>query len=305
MGAVFTKLSSNQDLKMPVAIVTGSNKGIGFAIVRALCQKFQGDVYLTSRDEGRGQAALETLRQEGLQPKFHVLDIGNEDTIVKLRDFMKEKYGGIDILVNNAGIAFKQDATEPFALQAKVTLETNYWANKRACQILFPILNAGARVVNVSSSVGFLGHLIGRAAPENKAKAEELTKILSSPDLSEAELDGLMRDFVSLAASGEHQAHGWLNSTYMTSKIGWSALSRIQQREMAQDARADIVINHVHPGYVDTDMTSHKGPLTIDRGAESSVFAALLPPQTEVRGDFIWHDCQVLDWVNGPLPAFV
>ena len=94
-------------------------------------------------------------------------------------------------------------------------------------------------------------------------------------------------------------------SAYMTSKMGLSALSRIQQREMARDEREDIVVNHVHPGYVDTDMTSHKGPLTIDRGAESSVFAALLPPRTEVRGDYIWHDCQVLDWVNGPLPAFV
>ena len=149
---------------MPVAIVTGSNKGIGFAIVRALCKKFQGDVYLTSRDEGRGQAAVDTLRQEGLEPNFHVLDIGNEDTIVKLRDFIKEKYGGIDILVNNAGIAFKQNATEPFAVQAEVTLKTNYWDNKRACEILFPILNSGARVVNVSSSVGFLGHLMNRVS---------------------------------------------------------------------------------------------------------------------------------------------
>ena len=149
---------------MPVAIVTGSNKGIGFAIVRALCKKFQGDVYLTSRDEGRGQAAVDTLKQEGLEPKFHVLDIGNEDTIVKLRDFIKEKYGGIDILVNNAGIAFKQNATESFAVQAEVTLKTNYWDNKRACEILFPILNSGARVVNVSSSVGFLGHLMNRVS---------------------------------------------------------------------------------------------------------------------------------------------
>ena len=39
---------------MPVAIVTGANKGIGFGIVRGLCKKFQGDVYLTSRDEARG-----------------------------------------------------------------------------------------------------------------------------------------------------------------------------------------------------------------------------------------------------------
>ena len=41
--------------------------------------------------------------------------------------------------------------------------------------------------------------------------------------------------------------------------------SRIQQRMMDSDPREDIVVNHVHPGYVDTDMTSHKGPLTIDR----------------------------------------
>ena len=39
---------------MPVAVVTGSNKGIGLGIVRALCKKYQGDVYLTARDEERG-----------------------------------------------------------------------------------------------------------------------------------------------------------------------------------------------------------------------------------------------------------
>lgn len=40
-----------------VAVVTGANKGIGFEMVRALCKKFDGDVFLTSRDEGRGQEA--------------------------------------------------------------------------------------------------------------------------------------------------------------------------------------------------------------------------------------------------------
>lgn len=32
-----------------VAVVTGSNKGIGFAIVKGLAKTFQGDVYLTGR----------------------------------------------------------------------------------------------------------------------------------------------------------------------------------------------------------------------------------------------------------------
>lgn len=30
-----------------VAIVTGSNKGIGFSIVKRLCSEFDGDVFLT------------------------------------------------------------------------------------------------------------------------------------------------------------------------------------------------------------------------------------------------------------------
>ena len=38
--------------------VTGANKGIGFGIMKELCAKFDGIVYLTARDEGRGLAAV-------------------------------------------------------------------------------------------------------------------------------------------------------------------------------------------------------------------------------------------------------
>ena len=68
---------------------------------------------------------MESLRKEGLNPKFHLLDLGNEETIEKLRDFMQEEYGGIDVVVNNAGMAFKNDATESFGEQATMTLATN------------------------------------------------------------------------------------------------------------------------------------------------------------------------------------
>jgi len=284
---------------MGVAVVTGGNKGIGLGVVRALCRQYKGEVYLTARDEQRGKAAVALLEGEGLSPRFHLCDLGSPATVEALRDSMVERHGGIDVLVNNAGIAFKQAATEPFAQQAEVTLATNYWANKAACDILFPALRPGARVVNMSSSAGFLGH-IGRSGDSSVAASLKAT--LASPTLTREELDSLMEQFVTTAKAGSHSSHGWPNSTYVVSKIGWSALSRIHQREMAGDSREDIVVNHVHPGYVDTDMTSHKGPLTIDRGAESAVFAALLPPGTEVRGSYIWHDCQLVDWVHGPTP---
>ena len=70
---------------MPVAIVTGSNKGIGFGIVKDLCKKFEGDVYLTSRNKERGWKAVEDLNKEGLEPKYHVCDLSNAETLYKLR----------------------------------------------------------------------------------------------------------------------------------------------------------------------------------------------------------------------------
>lgn len=282
-----------------VAIVTGGNKGIGLAIVKELEKKFDGDVFLTARDEQRGLAAVKDLEAQGAKPKFFRLDVNDGASIVKLRDTIKEKYGGIDVLVNNAGIAFKQAATEPLHVQARTTIDTNYYGTKRVCDILFPLLRPGARVVNVSSLVGFLGYINGEEPAAGKLR-EKLAS--SDSTLTVAELDALMEEFVKSTEDGTFKAKGWCSSTYMASKVGLSALSRIQQREMNKDPREDIAINHVHPGYVDTDMTSHKGPLTPDEGAKSSVYCALLPKGTDLKGKYIWLDCQEVDWVNGPLP---
>jgi len=277
-----------------VAIVTGGNKGIGFAIVKGLAKVFDGDVFLTARNVERGMAAIKALEKENVQVKFHQLDIDNPESNAKIAAFIKDKYGGIDILVNNAAIAFKNAATEPFGLQAKVTIATNYFSVKNTCEHLFPLLRSGARVVNVSSSAGFLIRIPGQG----------LKQKFASENLTYEDLDGLMNDFIESAHNGTHAQKGWPNSTYVVSKVGLSAMSRMQQRDIDKDStRSDIVINHVHPGYVDTDMTSHKGHLTIEEGAKSSLFAATLPPNTEVRGQYIWSDCSILDWVNGPPPS--
>ena len=66
-----------------------------------------------ARDVGRGQAAVAELEKEGLKPKFHQLDISNTQSITLLRDYLKEKYGGLDLLVNNAAVAYKVIITLP------------------------------------------------------------------------------------------------------------------------------------------------------------------------------------------------
>ena len=75
--------------------MTGGNKGIGLAIVRSMCKKFDGDVVLTARDESRGQDAVKQLQGEGLDPKFHQLDIASRDSISKVKEFLTAHYGGI------------------------------------------------------------------------------------------------------------------------------------------------------------------------------------------------------------------
>jgi len=325
---------------MAVAVVTGSNQGIGFGIVRGLCKQFQGTVYLTARCEDQGLEAVKQLQSEGLNPAFHQLDISDEESRLRFRDALKCKHDGIGILVNNAGVSTKQDSslcrsitlrgyqiaegadysgegieavvndpgvvfqedpTDPFGPQATWTLKTNYWDTKRTCEVLFPLLTPGARVVNVSSMMAYLGWL---ARGTNKEKALEIKQKLASDNLTESQLDELMSEFETSANDGTYKEKGWIPSTYSVSKMGLSALSRIQHRQFQQDDRKDIVVNHVHPGYVDTEMAGHKVPLTIDHGANSSIYAALLPANTNIRGNFIWDNKESVDWVKGPLPAF-
>lgn len=264
-----------------VAVVTGANKGIGFAIVRGLCKRFNGTVYLTSRDEERGKIAVETLKNEGLNPSYHQLDITNKKSVESFRDYIKTKYEGIDILINNAAIAFKQNATEPVAVQAEQTLYVNFFSLTSTCEILFPIVKNGGRVINVSSSAGHLSRI----------PSENLRNKLKDPKLTLPELIALMQKYVDDAKQGI-QAEEWGNSSYAVSKVGVTALTKVQQRMLSD---RDIKVNAVHPGYVDTDMTSHKGVLTIDEGASAPLFLALDAPDS-VRGQYVWNDCKIVSW---------
>ena len=139
-----------------VAVVTGSNKGIGFAIVRSLCKKFDGDVILTARNEELGKKAVTDLEGEGLRPLYHQLDITSTESIEKLRAFLENNYKGLDILINNAAISYRRASTAPDIEQATVTLATNFTATLNISRALFPLLRPHSRVVNVASTAGRL-----------------------------------------------------------------------------------------------------------------------------------------------------
>ena len=62
---------------------------------------------ILARNEALGHEAVKKLNGEGLNPKFHQLDLCDKASIHRLENFMQSTYGGIDVLVNNAGMAFK------------------------------------------------------------------------------------------------------------------------------------------------------------------------------------------------------
>ncbi|KAK2157823.1 hypothetical protein LSH36_184g10017 [Paralvinella palmiformis] len=261
-----------------VAIVTGGNKGVGFAIAKSLCRKFDGDVYLTARDESRGKQAVSELEKEGLKPLYHQLDICNAESRDTLAKFIKEKYGGLDVLVNNAGIAYKLNSNAPFSEQAEVTLETNYFATLAFCQTMLPLLKPGARVVNVSSRVS--------TSALNASSAELSGRLKSISSIEE--LTCYMRKFIEDSKAGSHTEAGWPQTAYGVSKIGVTLMTPILQKQLEEDGtRPDIVINSCCPGYIATEMTSFKGTKTIDEGADTPVYLALLPPNTDIKGEFV------------------
>jgi len=283
-----------------VAIVTGSNKGIGLSTVRALCKEFQGDVFLTSRNVDRGNTALKLLQNEGLSLKYHQLDIEDLDSIQKLHDFMLENYGGVDVLVNNAGVAFNMFDSTPVAEQAEVTMNINFFGTLNVCKTFLPIIKSGGRVVNVSSKLAHM-HL--------PKCSMELQKQFCSSSISIDTLSGIMRQFVNSAKKGTTLIEGFSNSAYAISKIGVVVLSRIYADLVHQEGRTDILVNACSPGLVKTDMTAPNlaGKIlmwfiarTPDQGAETPVYLATLPPGTShPNGEFV-RDKAILPWVTTP-----
>lgn len=273
-----------------IAIVTGSNKGIGYAIVDKLCSVFDGIIYLTARNEELGLKSLQSLQQSNSDArdkvKFHQLDITNVESIRRLADYIKKTHGGLDILINNAAMAFKHNDVTPFGDQAEITAQTNFFGTINVCNALFPLLRDHARVVNMSSRAGMLESI----------KDPQKRQILTSNSATIETVSDVLSDFIKKAKQNSHEDDGYPNSAYGMSKIALTAATLIQQRFFNEKPERDIVVNACCPGYISTDMTSNKGTGTPEQGADTPVYLATLEPNVKSpRGEFV-AERKILKW---------
>jgi NAD(P)-dependent dehydrogenase (short-subunit alcohol dehydrogenase family) len=145
-----------------VALVTGANKGIGYEIARGLASRGV-TVLLGARDESRRAAAVSRLADEGLEVHGVALDVTDQSTIDQAAAHIGERFGRLDVLVNNAGITGDQTQAPGAGAAAEVrrVFDVNVFGVIAVTDAMLPLLlrSTGARIVNVSSSVGSLADM--------------------------------------------------------------------------------------------------------------------------------------------------
>ncbi|ESK94354.1 short-chain dehydrogenase reductase sdr [Moniliophthora roreri MCA 2997] len=138
-------------------LVTGSNTGIGFELVRLLASKGH-NVYLSSRNEEAGHNALKRLKDEyNLDVNYVQLDVTSEDSIAHAKAKIEAAEGKLDALVNNAAIAIIAGMPSNFDMKELTqTFDTNYLGVIRVTTAFIPLIRRAGNgvIVNVSSEVG-------------------------------------------------------------------------------------------------------------------------------------------------------
>jgi len=155
------------------AVVTGANRadGIGLALVRELAGHGAPQVIGTYRDAGR---ALPLADAAAADPRVRAgeLDVMSDESVTRFGEWCRRELGRVDLLVNNAGLgdAAGDVLTAPVA-ELEQQLQTHALGMLRATRALLPLMERGAVVLNVSSTLGSIAQMDGGWAFYSVAKA--------------------------------------------------------------------------------------------------------------------------------------
>lgn len=240
------------DLVGRVAIVTGANRGIGYATARALAGK-GATVILACRDREKGQAAVRQISRgyAGSKASVGQLDLADLASVRRFAGEFNRQHERLDILINNAGIM-----RTPFGRTAdgfELQLATNHLGHFALTGLLLEhiIRTPKARVVTVTS----WGHHFGEI------------------------------DFDNLNAEKGYDA----GAAYAQSKLA-NVLFTYELQRRFERAGIDAIAAVVHPGATKTDLPIHWPMVRIltpligqapEMGALPTLYAATAP---DVRG---------------------
>ena len=147
------------DLSGKLAIVTGSNSGLGLGLATRLAAA-GADVVMAIRNRAKGEAAAKQIQEKVPDAKLTLksLDLASLASVTALGEELNAEGRPIDILINNAGIMQppqRETTTEGFEMQ----FGCNHLGHFALTGHLLPLLRAAgtARVTSLSSLAARLG----------------------------------------------------------------------------------------------------------------------------------------------------
>jgi gluconate 5-dehydrogenase len=151
------------------ALVTGSSRGLGFAIAEGLAEA-GARIVLNGMDRDRLQAAADALRAKGHTVEAHAFDVTDEAAVMAAFETFDTSGMVIDILVNNAGIQLRKPMVELTLAEWQRVLDTNltsaFVVGREAAKRM--IARKAGKIVNIGSLMS--GFARPTVAPYTAAK---------------------------------------------------------------------------------------------------------------------------------------
>ncbi len=147
------------DLTGRVAIVTGTSRGLGQFMARALA-KAGADLVLTSRIRDHLLPFETEIKALGRRAVSLELDVRNQSSIGQFAKNAEAAYGHVDILVNNAGCNVRKPALEVTWEDWNVILDTNlrgsFFVAQSVARLMVP--RRYGRIINIGSVTSVAGY---------------------------------------------------------------------------------------------------------------------------------------------------
>jgi NAD(P)-dependent dehydrogenase (short-subunit alcohol dehydrogenase family) len=248
---------------VPVAVVTGANRGLGLETSRVLVAR-GWRVILTARREAEGRRAAARLAGGPGEAVSWPLDVGAPSSVTAFAERARRDGLQLDALVENAGVYLSRADAAAF----RESMAVNVLGPVSLLDALAPLLVRSARVVMVSSGMGQLSGLPAELRREVEAIRDR------------AALRALAEELVARAGS----SGGGAVLAYSASKALLNAATRFLAAELAP---RHVLVNSVCPGWVRTDMGGAGAPRSVEEGARGIVWAANLPPDGPSGGFFL------------------
>jgi NAD(P)-dependent dehydrogenase (short-subunit alcohol dehydrogenase family) len=142
-----------QGLQNQVALVTGSTRGIGLAIAKALAAE-GCNLVVTGRDEKALRRISKELASAKIKVLAHACDVRDLQSVATLFRAIRQKFNRLEIVINNAGIAHPNSTVDKLPLSLwKDVIDTNLTGMFLITQAAIPMMQSGGTIVNNLSIV--------------------------------------------------------------------------------------------------------------------------------------------------------